>query len=154
MLKRILIILIVCVIGSARADEFFIGGSVGLLGPGMVVGWEADQNFGVRLTGGTVWGQGVFLTGDVYAHWKFDKTRLYAGGGVVVANVLATTYIAPEILLGLSGEIAKNSELFLELNPGFAGTRIPPLPADTFEYFPAVELAIILRLNLGYRFRF
>ena len=154
-MKRLLIAFLILTMGQARADSFFIGVSVGLIGPGMVIGWESDQNFGVRLSAGTVWAQGAFVGGDVYGQWQSDRSRWYAGGGVSAVYISGSaTYIAPEALLGFSYELARQSELFLELNPGYVVSRTPPLPADTFEYVPAVEAGLLLRINLGFRVRF
>ena len=156
-MRRLLIAFLILTMGQARADSFFVGGSVGLIGPGIVAGWESDQNFGVRLSAGTVWTQGVFVTGDVYGQWQFGRTRLYAGGGVAAVYIpqfgSSTTYIAPEALLGFSAELARQSELFLEINPGLTVARIPPL-TDSFEYIPVVEFGLLLRVNLGFRVRF
>jgi hypothetical protein len=162
MLKRILItiVTVACIFTTARADGFFIGGTIGVMGGGLQVGWESEQSFGVRLSGGSFWGIGYFLSGDAYYHWGSDQGRGYLGGGVTTIVVTSNAYegnvayVAPELLFGGSFPVAPHAEMFAEFNPGLTIARLPALRPDTFEYFPVVEIGLLIRLNFGFRIRF
>ncbi|NJK43579.1 MAG: hypothetical protein HC933_04295 [Pleurocapsa sp. SU_196_0] len=157
MKKLFLIVALAVTISQARADELYMATSVGVIGPGLQFGWESDQNFGVRVAVGALWGAGIFAGADVYGQWKVDSTRWYFGAGVTTvvafaANSFPTkTYVAPELLIGLASEVAPKFELFFEWNPGLA---IYQNPAAGFEDFPIIPIGLFSRFQLGFRYRF
>jgi hypothetical protein len=157
MMKQLLIILFALTLNQARADDLFVGGSIGVMGPGLQFGWESDQNFGVRFAAGTIWGAGIFVGADIYGQWKINATRWYFGAGATTVVLFATqyiparTYVAPELLMGFAYELAPKSELFFEWNPGLAVYQNPP---PGFEEWPVVPVGLFIRIQLGYRYRF
>ncbi len=157
MKKQLLITMLALTLGQARADDFFVGGVVGVIGPGLQFGWETDQNFGIRVAAGKLWVAGFFAGANIYGQWKVDSTRWYLGAGVTTVVLLPTeyisprTYVAPELLMGFAYEIAPKSELFFEWNPGLTIYQNPP---PGFEDWPVVPVGLMIRIQLGYRYRF
>jgi hypothetical protein len=159
MLKRILLILCTCVLlgpSQARAESWYAGLQGTIPAFGVHLGWE-NQGYGVRFSvsgapiGSLLLGAGL----DAYILTESERARAYLGGGFTLLNEGRTTYGVLEGLAGFGAELGGGARLYFEWNPGLILLRNPSFdPAIQFEYFPIVEIFLLIRLNLGLSFRF
>lgn len=158
-MKRLLVVvLIVLSFGIARADEFYVGAQSGFPSVfGAQIGWNSNQNFGIRFAAGwapfRTWGL-VTAAVNLYAHVLLDSNQssFYAGVGPMFAIDSYYYGAGLDLLVGFDWRPSPDVGIFLEFNPGlplFVGSFPRSVGGDAG---PIEFIFLFFHTNVGLRF--